>query len=95
MVTSREVRLLAEDPGAGAVGDDARGHDDRRRAARAEPDTRRHRAGRGRWRHRPGALGVADPDLQLHPCGAVPRHAADEVAPPVAAEPDGIAAGMS
>ena len=48
MVTSREVRLLAEDPGAGAVGDDARGHDDRRRATRAEPDTRRRRAGRGR-----------------------------------------------
>ena len=43
----------------------------------------------------PASPAADDPDLQLHPGGAVPRHAADEVAPPVAAEPDGIAAGMS
>lgn len=95
MATSREELRFAEDLDAYAGC-----HDDRRRAAGADGDARRRRSGR-RWRQRrrrqrvvaPGA-GVRDPDLQLHPGGAAPLHAVDEVAPPGGAvEPDDVVAG--
>ena len=41
----------------------------------------------------PASPAADDPDLQLHPGGAVPRRAADEVALPGAVEPDRVAAG--
>ena len=41
----------------------------------------------------PASPAADDPDLQLHPGGAVPRRAADEVALPGSVEPDRVAAG--